>query len=1612
MAAKILARLLVISGPSYMSKFSEKTGGITVMQHCFKRWWDIPSLWVICFAIFFGVDLAKIDFGRPFDLFNLIEVFASSSNVKVVYPEILPIITTMLQHGLRTVTRDQSDPDSPMNSPKAKDVATFSQNGLRSTTLSMSAVDTGELYLVLHFFLDKANSRLATSKSAEDKLLNSALLLRIVTRFLADLHSRSQNFRDFANNSGYIQEMFAVLFPIVVSSDTVDPETELHARDSSLTFHGNDVIMRPLAATSMAQAPIVRTSALEESEHSKPRRHQRPRRMSSYVLVSSEVSQTETSASRVQAILSSKKSKTSFSLSSAIVQELLENTIAVFEDQIFSRKDFPGLGLFMRVPPGFQEHQAYFETFILRNTLSQLSNHIKLNQKLLWEPRVLTNLSKFAAHLAEGIYEGWFIDGAEGSLDFLAQILEYVQLPDVATIKSIRLCSNIIANIRSTLLRIVLLRLSELDEPSKADVTVSFLNKLVYWQTVLQPTDETQIELFRLFWLLLYNRLTCENEQISMAAANLWRMLIVQKPDEICDLLMQGDATENSSSLVRGFKKIMELDNDAFLSWVNDHEQELDFLLFRAISKSWDLFVERENQKTVEIAKARITRRREKLRAWELENSKRNEILRRHESTTDHWRSNIYTAENLKRQRAVQDQQDAQTFNITTWERMHQALTRPCGLFEGKIDYKWQLDQTEGRNRMRLRLIPDRKGHLDDFQPKRRQSQGPSKMRRSNTLRSKASVRSLSQISTPKKKASLGPDSPSSITPEQTVVTTTRTASPTEDVGDGVGDGVDDASEDDDFEIIESPGEDVDGYEDKNRKVMRSLQRGDQVDQVHNVARIVGLEAIESLLILGKSYLYLLDHLFQRSDGEIVNAWQAPQDERDPYLQMISGREADNHHRSSASKADYETRSWRWEDVLSISKRRFLFRDVAIEVFFVDGRSYLLTAKTLSLRDDLFQRLLTMATNVTDRSVTASEDSWRIDAVRNPADETQTFGSKFTSVFASATSNPATKRWIKGEISNYHYLMLINTMAGRTFNDLTQYPVFPWVIADYTSDELDLKDPRSYRDLSKPMGCQTAERQAEFRDRYQSFAEMGDQNAPPFHYGTHYSSAMIVTSYLIRLQPFVQSYLLLQGGNFDHADRLFYSIEKAWISASRDNMTDVRELVPEFFYLPEFLTNVNGYDFGTRQGNGGSIETVILPPWAKGDPKIFIAKNREALESEYVSQHLHQWIDLIFGHKQRGENALEATNVFHHLSYHGSKDLDAIEDPVERLATIGIIHNFGQTPHQVFHKAHPPREDAKYKTIKLDSAAPSLIRLPFPVLEVHDRIASLQFSMKHNQLLSAGTFRIHIGPAFDKYMEWGFIDDSVRFFITDTKKLVGLFEHVHQSQLSCVLFADSKTLITAGNDCTVSVWTVLSTPKAVDLQPRTTLIGHRRTVSSLAVSRSFSVLLSASSDGQVILWDLTRLDLVRVLTCGKPVDCAKINDVDGTILLCQGNQVSIWSLNGSLMIEQELFAEGEDTIHCCAFYEGSGNDYLERNLFFTGQRRGVVNIWNIAIRRGSFVVEHVKSMHHLDQAGFNVTSSMTAVLPMAHVVYTGDDDGRVVSFHSQTDRYVANLSPV
>ncbi|KTG42972.1 hypothetical protein cypCar_00010820 [Cyprinus carpio] len=286
-------------------------------------------------------------------------------------------------------------------------------------------------------------------------------------------------------------------------------------------------------------------------------------------------------------------------------------------------------------------------------------------------------------------------------------------------------------------------------------------------------------------------------------------------------------------------------------------------------------------------------------------------------------------------------------------------------------------------------------------------------------------------------------------------------------------------------------------------------------------------------------------------------------------------------------------------------------------------------------------------------------------------------------------SSNMTQRWQRREISNFEYLMFLNTIAGRTYNDLNQYPVFPWVLTNYESEDLDLTLPGNFRDLSKPIGALNPKRAVFYAERYETWE---DDGTPPHHYASLYSTAASTLFWLVRIEPFT-TFFLNCNNKFDHPDRTFSGIARSWRSCQRDT-SDVRELIPEFYYLPEMFVNSSGYDLGVREDRTAVCD-VELPVWAK-KPEDFVRINRMALESEFVSCQLHQWIDLIFGYKQRGPEAIRALNVFHYLSYEGSVNLDTITDPQLRESTEAQIQSFGQAPSQLLIEPHPPRSSAMH----------------------------------------------------------------------------------------------------------------------------------------------------------------------------------------------------------------------------------------------------------------------------------------------------------------------------
>jgi hypothetical protein len=141
------------------------------------------------------------------------------------------------------------------------------------------------------------------------------------------------------------------------------------------------------------------------------------------------------------------------------------------------------------------------------------------------------------------------------------------------------------------------------------------------------------------------------------------------------------------------------------------------------------------------------------------------------------------------------------------------------------------------------------------------------------------------------------------------------------------------------------------------------------------------------------------------------------------------------------------------------------------------------------------------------------------------------------------------------------------------------------------------------------------------------------------------------------------------------------------------HLNDYRELIPEFYFQPEFLANDNKFDLGNSRGR--RIDDVHLPPWAHNSAIEFVYVMRKALESEHVSAHLPEWINLHFGCKQTGQAAQDAFNVYKPEMYEGIWNSKTLGNPMRRAEIEASMCHIGQLPPKIFSAPHPARNAAK-----------------------------------------------------------------------------------------------------------------------------------------------------------------------------------------------------------------------------------------------------------------------------------------------------------------------------
>lgn len=351
-------------------------------------------------------------------------------------------------------------------------------------------------------------------------------------------------------------------------------------------------------------------------------------------------------------------------------------------------------------------------------------------------------------------------------------------------------------------------------------------------------------------------------------------------------------------------------------------------------------------------------------------------------------------------------------------------------------------------------------------------------------------------------------------------------------------------------------------------------------------------------------------------------------------------------------------------EIKEIVQRRFCFCWIGYEIFLKDNKTFLFNFLKYDKAKEFINDIISKS-NKQKLNITIVNDS--------------------KSYFKKMDYK---RRYKIGEIDNFHYLLLINKYTSRSYNDISQYPVMPWVINSIK--------PIKPRDFSRAI-CQQKnnknddnENPNDLSDKkyLNNFATLG------CHFMIHYSNSGYIMHYLLRTNPFTYDAIKFQSNQFDQASRIFFSITE--LLKVFEVIEDNRELIPEFFCSYSFMLNLNKNDFGIVKEKNIKIENVLCEGFKSGVD--FVAELRDQLVK---SGGINQWIDNIFGVNQINDKVI---NLYPKFSY---EKLNNFNEKINKYilkgytkekiyqkirGKIGLL-NLGITPCQLFKHPHPPQSN-------------------------------------------------------------------------------------------------------------------------------------------------------------------------------------------------------------------------------------------------------------------------------------------------------------------------------
>ena len=634
--------------------------------------------------------------------------------------------------------------------------------------------------------------------------------------------------------------------------------------------------------------------------------------------------------------------------------------------------------------------------------------------------------------------------------------------------------------------------------------------------------------------------------------------------------------------------------------------------------------------------------------------------------------------------------------------------------------------------------------------------------------------------------------------------------------------------------------------------------------------------------------------------------------------------------------------------ISQILYRKFLFFDVAIEIFLQSGKSYYFNFYTINNKTEFMKGI-----------------KEKINEELIISNSIEFFEKK-----------KYTNKWLEGSITTLDYLLLINKYSDRSYNVLSHYLILPWLLNKYE----DIYNQENIRNFNIPVTINSK------KDLDCIITEGEIEGGIRSHFSNFCSASLYINHYLFRSYPYLDNQIRLQDNHLDDPQRQFNSLAKT-LEIFKENPKINFESIPELYFIPEIFFNLNYCNFGfiLQKKNNYLVNNLAIQPGFQNIVEL-INFHQSYLNTENIINNINKWIDFIFGENQ---TSLKDDSInFFPIECYEKNVKENIEEEFYEIKSFDLLKRkkgkkkelkqnliseikktkkeirnilnksnyYGHCPSQIFIKAHPPfNKKVESKIYNFSNKNNYHIILKNDKIKINKNVIyymqesskgnyfyivceheilvynknlklnnhlsinnissipktfSVKYHKKDDSLKEIYNYKFLIFDILDcKYFFLsGSMDNSLRVYSKEKEKDIINYIYI-ESRIRCIKNCpNSKIFFTGDENGKIIRWNYKINNNKIDIIREKSIRGHKKSIKMIEINEKYECFISVDINEIIFirkLFDFELLSFIEINKYNKKVIDINIHNqiIILTILKIKTNIIEMYtySLNGIIL---------------------------------------------------------------------------------------------------------------